>query len=68
MVEWFSLSTSLPYNTNRYSLARLQNVAGFDEISLGQIPQIGVEVGASFINVGAETGKSGPEVEKVKQK
>ena len=37
--------------------ASLQNVAGFDEISSGQISWIGAEIGAGLRNVGAETGK-----------
>ena len=45
--------------------ASLQNVAGFDEISLGQTSWIGAEIGAGLRNVGAETGKSGAEVEKI---
>ena len=46
----------------------LQNVAGFDEISSGQTPQVGAEIGAGFRNIGAETGKSGAEVQKLTQK
>ena len=42
--------------------------AGFDEISSGQTPQVGAEIGAGFRNIGAETGKSGAEVIKLTQK
>ena len=48
-------------------LTSLQNVAGFDEISSGQTPQVGAEIGAGFRNIGAETGKSGGEVKKFSQ-
>ena len=43
-------------------------MAGFDEISSGQTSWIGAKIGAGFKNVGAETGKSGAEVEKLGQK
>ena len=43
-------------------------MAGFDEISSRQTPQVGAEIGAGFRIIGTETGKSGAEVKKLTQK
>ena len=59
-------NSGLGEDTHRTS--RLQNVAGLDEISLGQTSWIGAKIRAGLRNARAESGKSGAKVPKSGQK